>query len=296
MIDWIKRNKLTTLLLLLVLFLLIKNYFSVVRPLTTRMEVSQGGFAPEDVVSQKMIGIPRPVPVDQFAPTESKNRLVVKESSMSMVVADVRQTSDQIIEQAKSAGGYMVTSSLTNPEEAPFATVIVRLPSDKLRPSLDYFRSLGIKVTSENILGTDVTDQYVDIQARLSTLEKTKAKFEEIMAKAAQVQDILNVQRELVSLQDQIDSLKGQQRYLEQTAKLAKITVYLSTDEFALPYAPSDHFRPEVIFKQAIRSLVSNLRNLAGMAIWVFVYGIIWIPLVVIAFLVWRRKKRINSF
>lgn len=294
MINWIKRNKPASLIIILLLFLLVKNYLSGLRPLLTTSRTSTTALE-MNATSNKMIGVIPPVPLGQYAPTESKNRLVVEESSMSMVVADVRQTSDKIIEHAKSVGGYMVSSSLTNPEEAPFAMVIVRLPSDKLRPSLDYFRSLGIKVTSENILGTDVTDQYVDIQARLSTLEKTKAKFEEIMTKATQVQDILNVQRELVSLQDQIDSLKGQEKYLEQTAKLAKITVYLSTDEFALPYASSDHFRPEVIFKQAIRSLVSNLRNFAGMAIWVFVYGIIWIPLAAIIFLVWRRKKNISS-
>ncbi|KPJ70501.1 hypothetical protein AMJ51_01675 [Microgenomates bacterium DG_75] len=121
---------------------------------------------------------------------------------------------------------------MTSPEEAPFATVIVRVPADNFRATLDFFRSLAVKVTSERILGTDVTDEYVDIEARLATLEKTKVKFEEIMEKATEVQDILNVQREIIRLQDQIDALKGRQKYLEQTAKLAKITAYLSTDEY----------------------------------------------------------------
>lgn len=284
MIDWLKRNKLTTLLFLIILFLLVKNY--------SLLKISQGEFTPQELASQKMIGIPPPVPVDQFAPTKTKTRLVVEESSMSMVVNNVRQAADKIIDYVKSIDGFMVSTSLTSPEEAPFATVVVRVPVDKLQSSLDYFRSLGIRVTSENILGTDVTDEYVDIKARLETLEKTKAKFEEIMSKATQIQDILNVQRELISLQDQIDSLKGRQQYLEQTAKLAKITVYLSTDEFALPYAPSERFRPEVIFKQAVRSLVTNIRNLAGLLIWVFVYGVIWIPTGLIIFFIWRRISK----
>lgn len=284
MIDWLKRNKLTTLLFLIILLLLVKNY--------SLLKNSQGEFISRELASQKMIGIPPPVPVNQFAPTETKTRLVVEESSVSMVVNNVRQTADKIIDYVKSIDGFMVSTSLTSPEEAPFATVVVRVPADKLQSSLDYFRSLGIRVTSENILGTDVTDEYVDIKARLETLEKTKAKFEEIMSKAIQIQDILNVQRELISLQDQIDSLKGRQQYLEQTAKLAKITVYLSTDEFALPYAPSERFRPEVIFKQAVRSLVTNIRSLAGLLIWVVVYGVIWVPTGLIIFFIWRRIKR----
>ena len=280
------------MLVLLILFLLGKNYLSNVQPLTTSLIIPQGEFE-SGIVSQKTMGIiPRPVPVDQFAPTESKSRLVVEESSMSMVVSNVRQISDKIVDYVKSADGYMVTTSLTSPEEAPFATVVVRLPSDKLRSALDYFRSLGIRVTSENILGTDVTDEYVDIKARLETLEKTKTKFEEIMSKATQVQDILNVQRELISLQDQIDSLKGRQQYLEQTAKLAKITVYLSTDEFALPFTPSERFRPEIIFKQAVRSLVKDLRSVAKVLIWVGIYAVVWVPAGVIVFLLWRRIKK----
>lgn len=290
MLDWIKRNKIAGLIILLLLFLLVKNYLSAFVAYNVGVGRPEVGMVP--AVSQKMMGGLLP-PLREAAPVETSNRLVVQESSMSMVVSNVRQTSDKIIDYAKSSDGFMVSTSLTNPEEAPFATVVIRLPSDKLRTALDFFRSLGIRVTSENILGTDVTDQYVDIQARLTTLEKTKAKFEEIMTKAIQVQDILEVQRELINLQDQIDSLKGQQQYLEQTARLAKMTVYLSTDEFALPYAPTNQFRPEVIFKQAVRSLVGNLRNFAGMAIWVVVYSVIWVPVGVIIYFVWRKRKQI---
>lgn len=293
MIDWIKRNKLTLLLVVVIALLLIRNnqFIPLERQATipsVMMETDGVGGAAGPV---NVKSIPVPV-VDQYTPTRAQNRLVVQESSMSMVVSDVRKTSDEIVAKAQNLGGYMVDSSVTNPEEAPFATVSIRVPADQLKNALDYFRSLAVKVTSENIQGTDVTDQYTDITARLETLDKTRAKFEEIMDKASQVQDILTVQRELVNLQDQIDSLKGQQQYLEQTAKLAKITVYLSTDEFALPYVPTNNFRPEVIFKEAVRSLVSNVRNFAGMLIWVVVYGVVWIPLLIISYLILRKRKQ----
>ncbi|MFH0864113.1 MAG: DUF4349 domain-containing protein [Candidatus Gottesmanbacteria bacterium] len=293
MLDWVKRNKIAALIILVLLVLLIKSNLSSVVPL-----IPTTGVLRSDMMEQKM-AVPGSFgtssimpPSDQYTPTQTQNRLVVQESSMSMLVSNVRKINDQIVDKAKSVGGYMVNTSLTNPQEAPFATVTIRIPADELKTTLDYFRTLAIKVTSENILGTDVTDQYVDVQARLATLEKTKAKFADIMDKAVQVQDILTVQRELINIQDQIDSLKGQQQYLEQTAKLAKVTVSLSTDEFALPYAPTGQFRPEVIFKQAVRSMVTNIRDLAGVLIWVVVYGVIWIPLAVIVFLVWRKRNK----
>ncbi|MBU3956662.1 DUF4349 domain-containing protein [Patescibacteria group bacterium] len=299
-IDWIKQNKLVTLIVIILLFLVAKDYFPGyffgLAPLRkTYMEPMSEFGAIEDIEYApgfgEGIGIP-PIPSREYAPTEREERLVVEESTMSLVVTNVREISDKIIDHAKSAGGYMVSTSLINPEEAPFATVVVRIPAENFRAALDYFRSLGVKVTSERILGTDVTDEYVDIEARLATLEKTKAKFEEILEMATEVQDILDVQRQLIYIQDQIDNLKGRQKYLEQTAKLSKITVYLSTDEFALPYAPAEAFRPRAIFKLAVRSLVCTLRGVARALIWIGVYAIIWIPVGLIIFFVWRWKKK----
>ena len=208
------------------------------------------------------------------------------------MVKNVRESSDKAIDWAKSVGGYMVSSSLSQPEEAPYAYVVLRIPAKDLKPAIEYFRSLAIKVSSENLLGTDVTDEYTDIGARLETLNKTKAKFEEILSKAVAVNDILTVQRELISLQDQIDSLKGRQQYLEKTAELAKISLYLSTDEFSLPYAPSQPFRPEAIFKQAVRSLVGTLRGGAKLLIWVGVYSPIWLLILGVIWFFKRRKKK----
>lgn len=299
-IDWVKRNKLITLIVIILLFFIVKEYlpgyFYGITPLQKTYQAPMGEFeAVGDVglapsVGRGEIGIP-PIP-SEYAPTETEERLVVEESSMSMVVTNVGEISDKIIDHAKSAGGYMVSSSLINPEEAPFATVVVRIPAENFRDALDYFRSLAVKVTSERILGTDVTDEYVDIEARLTTLEKTKAKFEEILEIATEVQDILNVQRQLIYIQDQIDALKGRQKYLEQTAKLSKITVYLSTDEYALPYAPTETFRPKLIFKLAVRSLVRTFRSVARALIWIGVYAIIWVPLGLIVFFIWKWRKK----
>ena len=100
------------------------------------------------------------------------------------------------------------------------------------------------------------------------------------------------MQRELINLQSQIDSIKGQQQYLEKTAELAKISLHLSTDEFSLPYAPTETFRPVVIFKQAVRSLVGTLRWVAKTAIWVGVYGFVIVPIGLVIYFVRNRLRK----
>jgi hypothetical protein len=219
-----------------------------------------------------------PQPYDSVS--RSQDRVVIQESTMSFVVKNVRQTSTQILDYAKNIGGFMVTTSYNSPNEAPFAQISVRVPTERLDEALDHFRSLAQKVTSENLVGTDVTAQYEDLETRLSMLRSTKAKFEEILERAVTVQEILEVQRELVNLQMAIDSTIGQRMALSDNAKLTKVTIYLSTDEFALPYVSDSSFRPELVFKQAVRSLVETLRGVAKALIWVVVFSVIWVPAV----------------
>ncbi len=317
-INWLKTHKLTTLLLVIVVYFLfgrtISTFFGyqllggVSRQRSTVQDNYSGfgGIANPALQETSTFGAPSlgksvgsilPPSRNEAPPTtDVDERLVVRESNMSLLVENVRQTTDDIINFVEEQGGYMVSSSLTQPEEAPYAIVVVRIPSDNFRSILDNFRQMAIKVTSENITGRDVTDEYVDIEARLGTLEKTKARFEQIMDQAVKIDDILRVQREIINLQSQIDNLKGRQQMLEQTAALSRITIYLSTDEIALPYTPSDTFRPTVIVKQAVRSLIRNLRKISSAAIWLAIYSVIWVPVLIIILVVKRwRAKRINK-
>jgi hypothetical protein len=219
------------------------------------------------------------------------DRMVVSESNLSLLVKDVRAVGDEIVSYAQQIGGFMVATSYNRPSESPFATITIRVPSDKFDEVLRTLRAKGIKVTNENLIGTDITEQYVDLDARIATLEKTKAKFETILENATTVNDTLTVNREIITLQTQIDNLTGQKLALEKQANLSKVTVYLSTDELALPYTPDTTLRPEVVFKLAVRSLNNTLRLIAEAAIWAGVYAVIWLPLLIVYFIVKRLRK-----
>lgn len=307
--EWVKRNKLSTfLILLLVYFLgqtLVSNFLGISLQRIPSYEKRGssyelgspasggiGGGGELANISAPQLGRIIPPPQQDYTPSpEIKDRLVIQQSYLSLLVKNVRETVDKILEHTSQSGGYMVNSSLENPGEAPYATVIIRIPANKLSQALDFFRSLSLKVVSENLTGYDVTDQYVDIETRLATLSKTKTKFEDMLDKAVEISDILNVQRELINLESQIDQWKGQQQYLEKSAQMAKVTIYLSTDEIALPYTPSETWRADVIFKLAVRSLIANLRKVATAFIWVVVYSVIWIPLLSVIYFIKKRRK-----
>jgi len=303
MVNWVKNNKLTTVLLLIVGFFVF-NYFirfqelygigssmmvnkSAVEPMYFDMAESAPA-AGMGVAADTRIGFPEPEPTYDSVSTEEQ-RLVIQNSSMSLLVSDVRETGDAILSYVDSIGGFMVNSSYNRPEESAFGTITMRVPTDRLSEALDTFRSNAVKVTNETLQGTDVTEQYTDIEARLETLNKTKAKFEQILDQATEIQDILQVNQQLIYIQNQIDSLIGQRDALEKNASLTKITIYLSTDELSLPYSPDNKFRPGVVFKLAVRGLLTSLVWFAEKAIWIVVYSVIWIPALLV-FVVVKKK------
>lgn len=280
--NWLKTHKLSVLLLLIISILLGKSR------LTPKIS------APSYPDTVSYAGLSRsilpPIGGSTNPAVPLPERKVTVQTDLSLLVKNVTESISHVKSQAESVGGFMVNSSANYPEGGATGYISVRVPSAKLDSFLGSVRNLAVRVVSENISGTDVTDQYTDIDSRLSTLAQTKTTFEEIMRRANTVDEILRVQQSIFQVQDQIDSLKGQKKYLEDTTATSLVSVNLATDELSLPYAPAQPWRPSVIFKTAVRSLVGSLRGLGTAAIWLAVYSAFWLPAAAIIWYLSRRK------
>jgi hypothetical protein len=308
--DWVKTHPLASFLLLFTAYLLWQNS----RPGIARPRFAE--FAPRQdsslqsaampAAEQKMarIGLGNAgdgqasddeVGRDSDAADATQNngggaRRVITSTRLSLKVKQVQPVLQQIQEKAAELGGFMVNSNFSQPEGASSGTIRVRVPAKQLEQFLSTVRQLGVKVVSESVSGRDITEQYQDLEERLRILQKTKTKFEQILDEASQVQDMLDVQRELLRLQRQIDNLKGRKQALDQKSKLSLVTIHLATDELALPYTPDKAWRPTVVFKRATRSFISTSRSLANLVIWAGVYS----PYLLLAALVWWAIKKIK--
>lgn len=292
---WIKENMLSTVLIGILVLLFASNLTSSTGT-SDRLSTNKA-LQPESlmVAEMEMGSGGMPLPRAGGAPQlDITDRKVVTESSLSLVVTDVRKVISDIKVYTKGLGGYMVDSSQTAPEGLAKGNITIRVPADQLDAILEYLRGISIKVVSEKITGTDITDEYVDVEARLNTLYGTKERYEAILNKAEDVDDIMRVTQQILYVQDQIDRLMGQLEYMDATSSSTLITIYLSTDEYELPYAPEQPWRPKVVFKYAVRALVQTLREVGSMLIWVGVYAAIWLPVLIIVYIV-RRRRNINK-
>jgi hypothetical protein len=175
----------------------------------------------------------------------------------------------------------------------PSGYVTVRIPVADFDASITKVGEFG-EVTSKTIQGQDVTEEFVDLDAQLKNLRATENQFLEIMKKATKIEDILAVQRELSNVRGQIDSIEGRMKYLQQSADLSTLTVYLSTDPSNLPiFDESDTWKPWAQVKEAARSLLELGKGLVNFVIWIVVYIPFWFLLGLVVWMVVKIGKRI---
>lgn len=287
-INWIKNNLVITILLLIILILLGLVLNKPRYSLQNRM-LGTGMISTLDTVSKRAVGIPN---YESTPNLNVEDRMVVKTTNISLVVKDVTEAIKTIENKASSLGGYVVNSSVVSPEGLSKGDISIRVPTERLDDTISYLEdTVSLKVVSKEVQGRDVTDDYIDIEKRITTLQNSKTKYEQLLNSTNDIEQIFNITNRIISLEERIDNLKGRQQYLEGTSKTALIRVNLATTELELPYNPETMWQPKVIFRYAVRSLVGAGRSLATALIWIGVYSVIWIPAVVI-YIVWKRKSK----
>lgn len=298
--EWLKHNKLLTVLILVVAYFILFNgrrnypvYMDGVmgKNIGGMREISLGSTTMMDSSDAYY-----PTPTESAPTPEIQDRMMVTSSNFSLLVKDVTKTLDEIKGKVTELKGYVVNVSISRPELGEHATIQFRVPTEQVETMVAYLRGASVKVVSENVSGHDVTDKYTDVAEYLKVAQSNKTRLEEILASARTIDEIMKVQNQIFSLQRQIDNYKGQMKYMEGTSETSLITAYISTDEIGLPYAEPLSWRPEVIFKHAVRSMIGTLQKLGAVAIWLGVYSVLIVPtLTIILIIIIVRKKKMAS-
>ena len=233
---------------------------------------------PSEVVSED-----KGYPSEAMPGEAAVERKIIRTGHITLEVEDVAGTIGQAAEVADELGGYVVSSYKNENERGTSGSVTVRVPADKFDEAFGRLRQLAVKVPYENTESRDVTEEYVDLQARLHNLEATETQYLALLERAGTVEEMLDVQRALSDVRGQIEQIEGRIKYLERTSDMALIEVSLEeTKKLAERWNASD------TFKSAVRGLTTFWRGIATGLIWIGIFCWIWIPILVI----WLRRRR----
>ena len=170
--------------------------------------------------------------VQPNAPAEEVGRKIIRNAELTLESETPEEGLRKIAAIAESRGGFVVTSEVRQQDtgeskDAKIVTVVARVPSAQFETSVEEIRKVGSRVLQEKRTGQDVTEEYIDLEARIRSMKALEAQFLEIMKQAQKVSDALDVQRQLADVRTDIERLEGRRRFLESQSSLSTITVRL---------------------------------------------------------------------
>ena len=231
-----------------------------------------------------------------YAATEAIGRKIIRNGELTLETDSPTEGLRKITAAAESHGGFVVTSEFKQNPVAAGAkpsqgvVVVARVPATQFASALDQIRNAGERVIQERVSGQDVSEEYLDLEARLRTKKALEAQFLEIMKQARKVEDALEVQRELADVRTEIEQLEGRRRFLENQAALSTITTTLQMPQ-PIVAATTSGFGASVK-----RSFGDAIDTAAAIVLFIIQTVIVLIPITIFfglpGWLVWRALRR----
>ena len=220
---------------------------------------------------------------------ELYERKVVRTGSVAVRVDSIDEAERKVNAYVDSVRGYVENSTSSNLDgESPSMNLVVRIPQAKFGEAFAVFEKLGER-TAKDIQSADVTQQIVDIEARLKNLRSQEETYRAILRSTRRVGEIIDVQERLSRIRGEIESMQAQRDSMNKLAALATISVQLDQRP---PAEEATGGWLEDTWANATQALGGALRGLSVLGIWILVYAPIWIPIAILSVWGWRRALR----
>ncbi|MCM3454494.1 DUF4349 domain-containing protein [Heyndrickxia oleronia] len=237
---------------------------------------------------------------DKQATASSQSRMVIYNATLDMEVKKITQVQEQITQMVKQLGGYIVEQNMSqNTEERKDSSLTIRIPQEQFHSFLNKVKKLGVKTEHQNISGQDVTEEYVDLTSRLKAKQLVEKRLTTFMNEAKDTKTLLEISNELAKVQEEIETIQGQMKYLENQTSLSTVTINLFEKTVVVPGFDNDK---KNTWDQTKKQFMNSINYIAAFFSGLFILIIGNIPILAIlaliggiSYIVWRRvKKKIN--
>jgi hypothetical protein len=219
-------------------------------------------------------------------------RYLIKNASVLIETEDARKASETLVATLQDLGGYV--SDLRESVDSLGRRSIhvqIRVPADKFDATMQQLEPLG-KVLNREISTEDVTEEFVDTDARVRNLKATEERLLKHFERTGDLEGIVEIERELNRIREQIERLQGRLRYLSNRVDFSTFNIVLQEKPKKEPMVPPETFSVAKVASEATRRLVGFFQNLTARIIWLAIWSVVWVPLVAVAIFLIRRALR----
>lgn len=229
--------------------------------------------------------------------TATVERKIIYTSTIGLVVDDYKTFETELPKLVLKHGGFVASSDTDRRyQNNQSGRWVVRVPVNEYNDFLSGVSSLGFAESrSEN--AQDVTEEYVDVEARIKNKKQLETRILEMLAeRSGKLADVLEIERELARVREEIERMEGRLRFLQDRTSLATININCREEkEYVPPEPPTLMSRITASWTESLTTLRRTgehlLIGLIAAAPWLIVLAI---PVLIVRFLVkrWLRKRQ----
>jgi hypothetical protein len=233
------------------------------------------------------------------AKLEVPSQMVIYQADLRLRVKRFEKTVQIIEEKVEKYGGYIADSNVNKAgKEQMSGSIKLRVPQKHFQAFLHEAEGLAAEVIGRDIKGQDVTEEYVDLSSRLKSKRVVEERLTTFMKDAAKTEDLLKISADLATVQEEIETIEGKMKFLENQTSLSTINITLYENKVIVPNLEKDNLNTwEKTKKQFMKSTNVLLGTLSGLV--VFLIGNL--PIIIILsvigisiFFFIKKVKKVN--
>lgn len=154
-------------------------------------------------------------------------RKVIYRADLVMKVEKFQIAQEQLFDQIHLSGAYVLQFSDSRNANEVGATYVIKVPSEGFSSFLEKLQKIENLKFEREVQGSDVTEEFVDLEARLKTQTTLEARYLDFMNKATKTDELVRFANELAQVQGTIEQIKGRMRYLDQNVAFSTVNLRL---------------------------------------------------------------------
>jgi hypothetical protein len=244
-----------------------------------KQQIMGGKFSPPAVDSSAS-------PVQSNIPSNTDwDSKIIKTASLKLEIKDFKKYNDYVHNAVKQYGAYVAQEDQNLTDEKSETTITIKVPVPQFENMMNKLPDDG-KIVEKKISSEDVTGEVVDTKSRLEAKKQMRLKYLEFLKQSKNMEEVLQVQNEINSIQEQIESAAGRVAFLANQSAMSTINLTF--------YQPLDGYKPT----DAVPSFSSRISNAfktgSGWIAELFVGLVsIW-PLILVALAIYFGWKKLR--
>ncbi|MFB6319627.1 DUF4349 domain-containing protein [Saccharicrinis sp. FJH54] len=237
-------------------------------------------------ITRQELSSPPPPPLTPVETKEVMKKKIIKDGRIGIEVHDLERTKKQIDSLVVKHGGYYANERLNNSDWQISYNLKIRIPGGNFEKLIDEIETGGGEIKYKEIDARDVTDQFIDLETRLTNKKNYLKKYNDLLKQAKSVKDMLEIEERIRGIEEEIESTTGRLKYLGDLVDFSTLDLEISKPK-------DDKYQPEKrdkITKRLKHALSKGWFGFVDFFVFVVKIWPFWIIVVIIVY-GWKKYR-----